>query len=564
MSADNAPSILKSALKFLLLAFPIVAQAAGPVTPNAGSILQQVQPLMPQVPSSTGTGLTIEQQGSGNLPPSSPFEVKRIQLSGNTLFDIPTLHALVENSEGKTITLSDLGELAARITDYYHTHGYPLARAYIPAQTIEAGLVRIEIIEARYGKVKLDNHSRVVEPLLDATLSVLQSGQFIGQAGMDRILLLLSDVPGVEISATLKPGETVGTSDLLVEAIPGPLVSGNLALDNYGNQYTGRKRAGATVNFINPFRHGDYISLGGLTSGDGMNYARASYDVLLNGRGSHIGGSYSSMYYILGDTLASLNGHGTARVGSLWVRHPFMRSRDVNLYGQVQYDRMMLRDHIDASGIQTDRHLDIWTANLSGDDRDTFLPGEAINTWSVVWASGRVIFDNAGAQSTDAQTGNTQAGFSKWNVSFSRLQSVGQKNALFISFAGQLANGNLDSSQKLAVGGANSVRAYDMGAVSGDTGLLLTTEFRRDLGQLWQGSFQSVGFVDTAHMTINKNVWGGGANSAILTGVGVGLSWMGPNRWSARTYIAKPVGSTPELTGIGASTRVWLDMGRSF
>jgi len=39
--------------------------------------------------------------------------------------------------------------LAARITDFYHSHGYPLARAMIAAQAIRAGVVEIEIIEAR-------------------------------------------------------------------------------------------------------------------------------------------------------------------------------------------------------------------------------------------------------------------------------------------------------------------------------------------------------------------------------------------------------------------------------
>ena len=93
--------------------------------------------------------------------------------------------------------------------------------------------MNIEIIEARYGKISLDNRSRVDDSLLQDTLSSLQSGQAVGQAGLDHTLLLLSDIPGVGVNATLKPGENVGTSDLRVETASGPAVSGNVVMDKY-------------------------------------------------------------------------------------------------------------------------------------------------------------------------------------------------------------------------------------------------------------------------------------------------------------------------------------------
>lgn len=376
---------------------PLAVQAAGPVVPDAGSILQQMQPLTPPTPSPSGTGLTIDAEGAGKLPPSAPFEVKNIKIVGNKKIDTATLHALVADAEGKSLTLTQLNELAARITDYYSSHGFALARAYIPAQVIKDGVVHIKIVAARYGKTILDNRSRVNDPLLTATLAPLQSGQDIGQAGLDHVLLLLSDVPGVVVNATLKPGEAVETADLLVNTTPGPAVSGNVVLDNYGNRYTGRERIGGTVDFINPLRHGDALSLSCLSSGNGMNYGRLAYESLLNGQGTHMGGSWSVLSYTLGDTLASLDAHGTAQVQSLWAKHPLVRSRDVNLNGQIQYDRLQLRDHVDASAIRTDRSLENWTVSLSGDVRDTLLSG-GITSWNLGWTEGHVGFDDAAAQ----------------------------------------------------------------------------------------------------------------------------------------------------------------------
>ena len=104
----------------LLLAFaPLAALAAGPGIPDAGSILQQIQPSMPALPSANGTGLTIEQTDASKLPPSAPFFVQKIEIVGNTLVETPVLMALVADAQGQTLTLPQLGELAARITAYY-------------------------------------------------------------------------------------------------------------------------------------------------------------------------------------------------------------------------------------------------------------------------------------------------------------------------------------------------------------------------------------------------------------------------------------------------------------
>lgn len=555
----NTPN-LKPLMAALLLALPLAAVA---VTPDAGSILQQIRPSMPAAPTPNETGLKIEQPGGATLPSSAPFAVKSIRITGNTLFDEATLHSLVADAEGKEFTLSELGKLAARITDYYHSHGYPLARAIIPAQTIQDGIVTIEVIEARYGRIRLDNQSRVNDSLLQATLSPLQSGQPIEQKSLDRSLLLLSDIPGATTSATLLPGAAVGTSDLNIQTAATPLMTGNVSLDNDGNRYTGRARAGGTVNLVDPLHHGDLLSASGLSSGSGMNYGRVSYDSLLDGSGTRLGGAYSALHYILGDTLAPLNGHGTAQVSSLWAKHPFIRSQNVNLYGQVQYDNKVLRDHIDTSSTFTDRTLSNWTASLSGDMRDAMLSG-GINIWNLGLTSGRVGYDNAAAQANDSITARTQGNFSKWNANLARLQSLSQSNGLYLSFAGQWASSNLDAAEKMVAGGPYTVRAYDMGAISGDNGYLGTVELRHDLGSFWRGQWQTVAFVDSEHVTVNRNTWTAGVNDATLSGAGLGVSWAGPDQLSAQVYVATPFGSRPVLIASTSSVKGWAQVSKGF
>lgn len=547
----------------LLAAAPLAAQTASPVVPGAGDILRQMAPLTAPAPSSSGTGLTIERAEATELPPSASFLVQSIQITGNTLFDTAALHALVADAQGQSLTLAQLGELAARITSYYQNNDYPLARAIIPAQTIASGIVRIEVIEASYGKISLDNRSRVNDALLQDILAPLQSGQVIAQSGLDDALLLVSDIAGVVTSAILKPGEVVGTSDLLVNTTPGPAVTGNRVLDNNGDQYTGRARISGTVNVINPLQRGDVLSVSGLSSGSGLNYGRLGYETLLNERGTRLGGAYSALRYALGEPLVALKANGSARVASLWAKHPLLRSRDINLYGQLQFDSLQLRDHLDASAIKTDRDLENWTLSLAGDARDALLSG-GINTWSLGWTAGRVGFDNVAAQLADAETVGTQGGFSKWNTNLTRLQSLSPKNVLYFAFSGQWANTNLDGSQKMIVGGPFSVRAYDTGALSGDTGYLATAELRHALGTAWGWQWQAVAFIDTGRVTVNKNASVPGNNSANLSGAGVGLNWVGPQQWRVKTYIATRLGTAPTLVASSASTSAWIELSSGF
>uniref|UniRef100_E6QQ95 POTRA domain-containing protein n=1 Tax=mine drainage metagenome TaxID=410659 RepID=E6QQ95_9ZZZZ len=148
-------------MKPLLFAMPMAlaslsVQAADPVVSSAGSLLQEIQTPTPPLPPNAPV-LTIKRQSVGHLLTTTPFAVKHIEISGNAAFDTQTLHALVATGEGKTLTLAQLDALAARITDYYHRHGYLLVRAIVPPQASQSGNVYIKVIAAHYGQIKLDN-----------------------------------------------------------------------------------------------------------------------------------------------------------------------------------------------------------------------------------------------------------------------------------------------------------------------------------------------------------------------------------------------------------------------
>ncbi|MFD2408105.1 ShlB/FhaC/HecB family hemolysin secretion/activation protein [Azorhizophilus paspali] len=67
--------------------------------------------------------------------------------------------------------------------------------------------------------------------------------------------------PGVEVRSTLRPGASVGTTDLIVETHPAPLLSDSLDADNHGNRFMGQNRLGLTLNLNSPLGLGDLLTV---------------------------------------------------------------------------------------------------------------------------------------------------------------------------------------------------------------------------------------------------------------------------------------------------------------
>ena len=555
---------LKPVVIAMILSFPSLGVQAAAI--DAGSILQQIKPTIPEMPTRVPS-LNIDKSSTPGDDKSTPAAVqktlfvKTIVITGNTKIDTTTLHHLVAQYEGKNNTVAELKEMTGIITDYYHSKGYPLALTILPRQNMQGGVLTIEIVEAKYSKVNLINSSLVNSSLLQSTLSPLKGGDVVNQADLDHQLMLLSDIPGVIVNVTLKSGAEVGSSDLDVSTTPSQSWFGNVAIDNFGNSYTGRPRVSGSINKVDPFGFGlgDILSLNGLSSGSDLNYGRVAYESVLNGYGTRAGTSYSALHYKLGGSAAASNSEGNAEVAEVWVKHPLMRTRNINLYGQLKLDQLTLRDHRLNSTSNSDRSLINGAVVFNGDLRESALLG-GVETFEAGLTSGSVSYDNANYVGDATTKGN----FSKLNLNVTALQRISDSNSAFLSVSTQFASKNLDPSQKMIVGGTNTVRAYDSGSISGDSGYLVSAELRHDLGEFY-GKWNGTLFVDGARVTVNTNVISPGSNNAAtLMGVGAGVNWFGTNNYTASAYLATPIGSTPVIVATQNSARLWVEMGKRF
>lgn len=529
--------------------------------PNSGMLLQQA----PQQPATVPPSdldlrmLHAERQPAAD---SRAFMVKGIRIVGNTLLPEAQLRSLVAPYQGRELTLGDLDNLADAISEAYQRAGYPLVRVYVPAQTMADGVVKLAVVEARYGKVALDNRSAVKDGPLQSTLAPLQSGQAVSNHTLERSLLLLSDVPGAQTSSVIQPGADPGTSDLMVDVTSAPRYTGTLGVDDYGNEYTGRPRVTGSFDVNGPLHRGDLLDFSAASSGGGMNYLQGGYRYLLNGQGTTLRAGVSSLHYHLGDQLSALDAHGSALVGSLTLTQPIVRSTAANLYGQIEFDHKLLKDDIGLVGIDNDRQANVWVGTLAGDERDA----HGVTNYNVSVSHGDIDYTNGLAGFLDRLTARTQGSYYKYGLSLSRLQRLGDNDALYAGFTQQWSSKNLDTSEQFFLGGPNTVRGYDVGVLAGSQGNLFSAEYRHDFSVpgvvgRWQASL----FADTGHVTVYKNTVAPGPNSGRLSSAGLGLRWAGPHSWTASAAVAKPIGSTPDvLTRVNTKARLWLQVMKGF
>ncbi|WP_242428488.1 ShlB/FhaC/HecB family hemolysin secretion/activation protein [Janthinobacterium lividum] len=552
--------------KLLPLTLLLLIQNAYAVDPpGAGSQLQQI-PVAPQLPKAP-PAIRVQQ---GNVPATTVGDttritVQRLQVTAPPVFPESELVASTGFVPGSELTLGELRAMASNIASYYQNRGYFLAQAYLPAQDIQDGVVQITVLPGQYGQVQLRNQSNLSDGLAGTILAGLD-GQVIATPPLERRLLLLSDLPGVQVSSTLAPGASLGASDLIVDVQPGSRFSGSIDVDNQGNRYTGRNRIGATLNINELAGIGDVATLRAFTSADGLNYVRGAYQ----GQAGllRLGGAYTYMDYKLGKEFAVLDAKGTAKIASAYGSYPLIRSRSSNLYAQVSYDDKTFQDRTESTGTVNDKTSRVWMLNLNGDAKDGWGGGGA-STYSITYTTGKIAIGTPLALLIDQLTVKSNGHFNKLAFNAARVQSLGGETSLFGTLSGQAASKNLDVSEKMGIGGVGGVRAYPGGEAYGDQGYVLNLELRQNLTAIpafaaLPGQLQVLAFADTGTVKLNRDAWSAGENRRTLSGAGVGVTWTGANALVLKAYYAHKLGNAKATSAPDAAGRFWLQAVKYF
>lgn len=528
--------------------------------PDAGRTLQQLQQPMPAPRESRAITIQAPAAQKNTLPGGMQVSVKSISLSGNTVLGDEVLSEALKQAMGQSLDLAGLRNLADRVTEVYREAGYPFARAILPPQTMADGVLRIEVIEGRYGKVLAQGEDAALASQAQNFLSRLQPGEVIESAQLERVSLILDDQPGVKTEPLLRPGAEVGSGDLVVGVSRAPRFNADVGLDNHGNRLSGAARVRANVNINSPFMLGDQVQINALLSEARLWLAGLSYNLPVGGSGMRANAGLSQTSYELGKEMASAKANGTARVASAGLSYPLLRSQKSNLTLAATYTHKKLNDNTDSTGTRDSKSSESLPVTLQFDRRDE-LGGGGIGYGSLTWTTGNLALSDA-LSAIDSKSGNNSRGrFTKVNVDLFRMQQLPGDFSLFAHLSGQWAAKNLDSSEGFGLGGATGVRAYPSGEGSGDAGWLAQIELRYQLGAFAPYAFVDKGSVTTdakpSPTTVN--------NRRDLGGLGAGLRYQA-NAWTLDGVLAwRAQGGAPQSDTRGdAKPRVWVNVGYRF
>jgi hemolysin activation/secretion protein len=564
---------LPSRLLLVPLALVSLTSAPAQTPPNAGSIQQQNERALQSAPTRPAPA-EPQPLAPPIAPPSSStgslVTVTSFRFAGNTLLSSESLAPVVAPYLNRPLDFGQLQAAANAVGSAYRDAGW-IVRTFLPAQNIEHGVVTIQVVEAVFGGVKMAESAptRVnAARALAIFASQLEVGAPLKTGAIDRALFLANDLPGLVASGSLRAGAKDGETELVVTLADEPLLTGVVTLDNAGLRATGQAEASAHLSLNSPFGFGDLITADTAVS-RGSLYLRLAGSLPVGHQGWRVGlnGSYLHYKLVTAD-FSALDAHGTAESIGLNATYPLIRSRRTSLYFQADANHKTFDNR--ASGFVTTRYnADILSLGLSGSRFDDFWGGGA-NSASLTLVNGHLDLGGSPNRAFDAATTRTAGYYAVLRGTIGREQAITRTLSLLAGLSGQLSNKNLDSSEKMYLGGVNGVRAYPTDEGGGSQGGLASVALRQKLGY----GLTLSGFYDYGYVVVNRdNDFTGhvSRNAYSLQGAGPALNWQGPKGISVNVTWARRLGHNPNATSTGTDqdgslvkNRIWLSASLTF
>ena len=541
-----------------------VSTAFSQVTPDAGRILNQENDRQKakEIPKQIPKSLLDEGQKKETKASQEKILIKSFKIEGNIkAFEISELQNLLIDLNNQQLNFEQIQQAADRITDFYNKKGFLLAQAIIPKQEIKDGVVIIIINEGKLDskepyKINGKNLRISEQRLKDYMDEAL--GSSVLKDSVEKGLLNINDIPGVKASLALEPGSDLGSTRMILNVNEGPLAQGSFTFDNYGNRYTGDLRASASVDFNNPTGIGDQFGVLATKAIEGdLELKKFSYNFPISNNGLRGGIFYSVVDFKIGKELkTNPQSTGKAENANLNLKYPLMRSVAEAVIVNFNYDKKYLYNTSTGS-VTSDKELNNYNFGLTYQKTDQFFSG-GFTQANFNFTRGdldlsKVASSYSGDQGVSGY--KTNGTFNKQNIQLNRIQQISEKVNLNFGIDAQFASKNLDTSEKMSLGGPSGIRAYPSGEASGDEGYRYNIDLKYSLGSMpLIGDITSSIFYDYGRIKQykNKDV----SNSVVsnneysLSGYGLGLEAVNSYNFSLKFIAAHTNGGNP-----GASTQ---------
>jgi len=451
------------------------------------------------------------------------INVSKFNFTGNTVLSNEQLASLTSNFTGKDLSYKQLTDVLGVISNFYRQLGL-WARAILPEQDIKNGVVTIQIIEGRLGKVIIK--SEVQEPNLKLEIvrkyieNKISRQSILNINQLEKNIQNLNNIPGIQAVATLEAGQAVGETDVVIQLENRRRLSGTFQGDSFGSRSSGRSRVTALVNVDSLLKEGEQFTIQRVqTIGSEYNAVAGSFRIGYDGTRGTL--RAAKLRYDLGDPFSSTNPTGNSEELSFSIDKPLNAIGKTNLSSNLTLSKS---DYENKNNTPSNVQKEILRAiaKLNFNRADQFYKG------GVNYGSLSLTIGDLDDTSTNSTTNNALGQFSKLNANVSRFQRLTDQNALQVNLSGQYSFKNLDSGEKFSLGGPYGIRAYPNSEGQGDHGLMANIELKHGFSKTLEGMiFYDWGWVQqyqNTYSTWNQN------NPTLkniyqLQGAGVGLNW---------------------------------------
>lgn len=400
--------------------------------------------------------------------------IKDIIIEGNKVIDTETLNKLTKQYKGRELALEEMSELTDLITMTYQEKGYILARAYLPEQEIQDGILKIHVAEGKIGKIKVSGYTHYKADVIKRYFEKQQQHGVVKESMLEQGLLLSSDIPKVKTTVVLKEGEKPGEVDVILDTKDTSTVTlgVDMSIDynNYGSDVTGEKRFGTAIG-ITDHLFGSTLDLR-LVSGESVDNSgliSTQWTLPINTYGTKISLNYLHGNYAVGQELADLGMQGRSKYYGGQISHPFIKKKNMNFNFSLGWTSKFNKNMI----LNMDRSLDQATeyfVNFNYDSLDRFL-GKNIASLGYQW--GQVDRDKMLATS---RSNTEDVSYDYYRINLARIQKIYGYTNIMLRASGQYSDKRLLPMDQMGLGGYGTVRGYDPSLYLGDSGNSFSTE----------------------------------------------------------------------------------------
>ena len=482
---------MNGATRILLVAsLAAPALALAQVAPSLEFQRREIQPrLAPRAEPQTAAP-SPEARPAPAAEAAQSFQLTAVALEGATALSEADLADIWTPLIGSQATVATLEEIAAAISARYRAQGFVLSQAAVPAQTIENGVVRIQVIEGFIDTVSVEGGAESGQATARRLLAPVATDRPLRLETLERGVLLTRDALGPDVETVLKPSpSTFGAADLTA-VLGEKQIDGFLALDNKASRLYGAWIATGGVTAYDLAGFGERIDVLAAVApnNDYLAFGQGKISVpapfldggALDGARFELGGDFSRGEPDLDKSgvpgFTAVSEETNVNVGMVV---PFIRTRAENLSGSLGLGWRESTSSTRFGGAAVD----------SG--RDELVIGEARLTWDRADRFGGVSLIDLGVRQGISAIGATVAGsgpaagevdFTLGQLTLIRLQRLGDSPwSIYAEATGQMAATVLPDSERFALGGEGLGRGFAPGNTTGDSGYGGRLEVRMDV-----------------------------------------------------------------------------------